>query len=179
MTPVTSEQNVIDYTLTYRLSRQPGNNCSGPAPEASQLPTEEDYTKLKALIVEDNPVNQKVLAGILKKLNITSQLADNGAEGFRLCDQERFDIIFMDCQMPIMDGFESSLRIRETSTHNRDTPIIAVTANASANDINHCKTVGMDDFLKKPVKSEQIKAMILKHAFSPPADKLSGQQFAS
>jgi len=115
----------------------------------------------RALIVEDNPINQKILAAMLKKLGIKATLARNGKEGAELCASNKFDIVFMDCQMPVMDGFESTRLIREPDTLNSTTPIVAVTANASDGDRQRCQDVGMNNFMKKPVQLEDIRTLFL------------------
>lgn len=135
-----------------------------PSAEIKEIGIKDRHAELvKALIVEDNLVNQKVLAGILKKLNVETVLANNGLEGAELCDAQNFDIVFMDCQMPVMDGFDSSRRIRSDGSKNPSVPIIAVTANATANDKQQCFSSGMNDFLKKPIKKDDIQQMLDKH----------------
>lgn len=127
---------------------------------------EQQLSQIKALVIEDNAVNQKVLAGILKKLNVDSVLACNGLEGADICNEQEFDIVFMDCQMPVMDGFESTRKIRSSCGLNSNVPIIAVTANATAKDKQKCFSSGMNDFLKKPIKKNDIKEILDKYASS-------------
>lgn len=117
---------------------------------------------LTILIVEDNHVNQKVLNALVTKLGHTTALCENGQEAVEWCKQHRADLIFMDCQMPVMDGFEATQQIRSKGSINNNTPIIAVTANVSEQDREKCFSSGMDDFISKPVKKAGIDAAIRK-----------------
>lgn len=118
---------------------------------------------INALIVEDNKTNQMILQMILKKQNIETKIANNGAEAVDLVVSESFDIIFMDCQMPVMDGFEATERIRNLKAPQHVIPIIAVTANTRDTDKERCFAVGMDDFLEKPVNLSNIQRTLNKH----------------
>lgn len=108
------------------------------------------------LVVEDNPVNQKVLVAILNRLGQKATCAVNGQEAVDCCNTEAFDLIYMDCQMPVMDGFEATRIIRSTDSPNRAVPIVAVSANATERDQQLCHEVGMNLFLKKPINKEAI-----------------------
>ncbi len=116
----------------------------------------EEPVKRRVLVVEDNAVNQMVLKGILKKLGYDVITADNGEVAVKTLEKEEVDIILMDCQMPIMDGFEATRSIRNSTSPNRNKPIIAVTANAMAGDKERCLEAGMDDYIKKPIDKSII-----------------------
>ena len=109
----------------------------------------------RVLLVEDNKVNQMVATGILQKLGLRVDVADNGLEaiGKLTTSAMPYNLIFMDCQMPEMDGYEATQQIREGNAgeENRRIPIIAMTANAMSGDREKCITAGMDDYLTKPV----------------------------
>ncbi|MDX1693189.1 MAG: 7TM diverse intracellular signaling domain-containing protein [Ketobacteraceae bacterium] len=111
------------------------------------------------LVVEDNPVNQQVLKGILSRLGYHSFYADNGLEALELLRQESIDLVFMDCQMPVMDGYEATEKIRH-ELGLTDLPIIAVTANAMSTDKEKCMRAGMDDYLAKPIQIDHIRKML-------------------
>jgi two-component system, sensor histidine kinase and response regulator len=115
------------------------------------------------LLVEDNPINQGVAKAMLKKLGMTFGLAMNGQEAVELCRNERFDLVLMDCQMPVMDGYEATAAIRRvpgaTSAH---VPIIALTANAMQGDEQRCLNAGMDAFLAKPYALAGLKSMLVR-----------------
>ncbi|MCG8669263.1 MAG: response regulator [Pseudomonadales bacterium] len=113
------------------------------------------------LIVEDNPVNQQVMKGILSKLGYHSMIAGNGQEAVEMVGAESIDFIFMDCQMPVMDGYEATHKIRKELGRN-DLPIIAVTANAMSTDKDKCLKAGMNDYLAKPIQIDQIRKILLR-----------------
>ena len=108
-------------------------------------------------MVEDNPVNQKVLCAILKKYGYKLATANNGQEAVDYIKKEIVGVVLMDCQMPAMDGFEATRQIRESNTPNASVPIIAVTANVLTADREHCLQAGMNDFIKKPIDKAIIK----------------------
>jgi len=111
------------------------------------------------LIVEDNPINQLLVSKILRRWGMTTVTTDNGAEALIAIEKQRFDIILMDLQMPVMDGFEATQAIRRHAQY-RHTPIIALTANNFKDDSDYCFRVGMNDFLSKPVSLTNLKEKI-------------------
>lgn len=119
------------------------------------------------LVVEDNPVNQKVAVKMIEKLGYRVNVAANGREAVESLARISYDLVFMDCQMPEMDGFEATRVIRsqeESLLHavgkSQHLPIIAMTANAMKEDRDRCHAVGMDDFLSKPVTSKSLTAAL-------------------
>ena len=116
----------------------------------------------RVLLVEDNPVNQEVSAAMLGVLGCRTEIAGNGIEAVAMAGRTRYDVILMDCQMPEMDGFEASaeIRSREAMLGAARTPIIALTANAMRGDRESCLAAGMDDYLAKPFKKQQLAGMI-------------------
>ncbi len=113
------------------------------------------------LLVEDNLINQKVALMQLKKLGYTADVANNGVEALRALESKSYRLVLMDCQMPDLDGFETTkrIRIKETLTGKR-VPIIAMTANALEGDKDRCIESGMDDYISKPVNIELLKEKI-------------------
>ncbi len=120
------------------------------------------------LLVEDNLVNQMVTQSILDKFGHKTFVAGDGEEAIEFYKQQKFDIILMDCQMPVMDGFTATQKIREIeSSTNMFTPIIALTANVNKEDRQRCLRSGMNDFLAKPFKLEALKEKLESiHKFS-------------
>ena len=102
------------------------------------------------LVVEDNYVNKLVMEGQLKSLGFNVYSAGNGREAVSLMEKRNYDLVFMDCQMPIMDGLECTKQIRQLKNHNSAVPIIAVTANTNPGDREACISSGMNDYIKKP-----------------------------
>jgi CheY-like chemotaxis protein len=117
-------------------------------------------TSLRLLVAEDNPVNQKLMNMMFKNLGYQIDIAENGRIAFEMASKNPYNIIFMDIQMPEMDGLEAT---RKIIAHNSVRPvIIAVTANATDRDRDECLAVGMNDFLTKPVKPVELKESIIK-----------------
>ena len=115
------------------------------------------------LVVEDNPVNQMVIKGYLKRLGCDVITANNGQEALERVGERPVDLVFMDCQMPIMDGFEATRKMREMEAPICNLPIIAVTANAMDADRKMCLQSGMDGYLKKPVALDDIETELKAH----------------
>jgi CheY-like chemotaxis protein len=114
------------------------------------------------LVVEDNLINQQVALGILQIQGYRVTVANNGREALDAYAQGAFDLILMDCQMPEMDGFEATVQIRrrEQSSGGRRVPIVALTANAMAQDREECLNAGMDDHLAKPFSMQTMQEML-------------------
>ena len=110
----------------------------------------------KILIVEDNQVNLMVLTRIIEKIGYTVFQAQNGLDALNFLNKNLVDIILMDCQMPIMDGFQATREIRKCENENKMKPIIAVTANVMSGDRERCIHAGMNDYIKKPVTADII-----------------------
>ena len=108
------------------------------------------------LIVEDNVTNQLVTQGMIEKLGYTCSIADHGSEAIEQLQQEKFDLILMDCHMPVMNGYTASQLIRGKESRYRDIPIVALTANVGPSEINRCFTAGMNDFIAKPINLEKL-----------------------
>jgi len=119
--------------------------------------------EMKVLLVEDTFINQKVTTMMLEKLGINVTLAENGLLAVELCKEQEFNLILMDCQMPVLDGFEATKVIRENETIDQHTPIIALTANVLQTEKDKCFAAGMDDFMAKPVSKQVLTLMLQKH----------------
>ncbi|EKT4453221.1 response regulator [Pseudomonas putida] len=115
--------------------------------------------RARILLVEDNPVNQLVAKGMLAKLGCQVQLATQGAEALEQLERDDFDLVLMDCNMPVMDGYEASRRIRQSGRW-PNLPIVALTANAMPEERERCRTAGMNDYLVKPFRREELLALI-------------------
>ncbi|MDX1396973.1 MAG: ATP-binding protein [Oceanospirillum sp.] len=109
------------------------------------------------LVVEDNPVNAKLAVAILNKMGYDTEHAENGQIAFDMCRQKLYGLIVMDCQMPVMDGITCSRKIRQEDTPNKETAIVALTANVMAVDRASCLEAGMQDFLAKPLDTRLLK----------------------
>jgi CheY-like chemotaxis protein/HPt (histidine-containing phosphotransfer) domain-containing protein len=120
-----------------------------------------DAVGMRVLLVEDNPVNLEVGVGILEGFGCNVETATNGVEALVLHNQREFDIIFMDCQMPEMDGFKATAEIRKREANSGcRTPIVALTASAIEGDREQCLDAGMNDYVAKPFTTEQMRAAL-------------------
>ncbi|HEV8267818.1 MAG TPA: response regulator, partial [Thermoanaerobaculia bacterium] len=135
-------------------------------PTAPQLVTQHSLSGTQAklqgcvLVAEDNLINQKVTVRMLEKLGLKADVAANGLEAAAASSRKEYDAIFMDCQMPEMDGFEATAVIRDRERESgRRTPIIAVTANVAEGERERCLAARMDDFLGKPLRLEELAAV--------------------
>jgi signal transduction histidine kinase/CheY-like chemotaxis protein len=117
----------------------------------------------KVLLVEDNPINQMVAQKMLEKVGLKAILANNGVEALKLLNEQSFDLVLMDCQMPEMDGFDATREIRRLemkALNQRPLPVIAMTANVMSGDRERCLEVGMDDYIGKPVQRDQLATVL-------------------
>lgn len=118
------------------------------------------------LVVEDNPINQEVAVGMLRKMGYQTDVADNGEVALQMMNMKHYDVVLMDCQMPVLDGYSATRTVRQWELDGRPrTCIIAMTAHAMAGDRDLCAQAGMDDYIAKPIKAEVLR-QVLKHWLS-------------
>jgi len=141
------------------------------------------YTRSRVLLVEDNQVNRLVASRLLKTLGIEPHIAENGAKAVSMIQQQSFDLVLMDCQMPEMDGYEATQAVRlwEQSaavTAERRLPVIALTANALVGDRERCAVAGMDGYLSKPITRDAL-STLLRQWLTPDSQILDVAQSAA
>jgi CheY-like chemotaxis protein len=122
-----------------------------PGPREESAPQAAEHPAWRVLLVEDNAVNRRVAEHQLTRLGCVVGIATNGVEAITAVAERTWDLVLMDCQMPVMDGFDATREIRRLEASGRRVPIIALTANALAGDRDACLAAGMDDFLSKPI----------------------------
>lgn len=149
----------------------PRTHWRPPTPESEEL------SSGRVLIVDDIPVSQKVLSKQLKKLNLESDFASNGKEAVEMAQTGNYDLIFMDCDMPVMNGFEATIQIRRDEINSgRHVPIIAMTSYDRGEDRQRCLSSGMDEYLSKGASGQDLKEMVewcLKRGFQPEEKQLN------
>ncbi len=127
--------------------------------------TTESYHNKKVLIVEDLRINRMLLTKMLEKYEISIDHAENGLEAVNMLSKQKFDLTLMDCQMPVMDGFEATIAIREYEKKHKQphNHIVAVTADAMTGDREKCINSGMDDYMNKPIRNEELNSILKKY----------------
>lgn len=134
-----------------------------PPETVERVPGVKQPVKGHILVVEDNRINQEVAVGRLTEMGYQVTLAENGEQALSAVAEHDFDLVFMDCQMPVMDGYEATQQIRQQEAFTKTrVPIIAMTANAMSGDRSACLKAGMDDYIAKPFRTEQLQALVEK-----------------
>ncbi|GAA2966141.1 hypothetical protein GCM10010483_06710 [Actinokineospora diospyrosa] len=118
----------------------------------------------RVLVAEDNDINQQVVVQMLSTLGYSADIAENGEQALNMVSTGDYDVVLMDCQMPILDGYQATTQIRQLPAPRNQVPVIALTASALASDEKRCRDVGMDDFLTKPLRREQLEAVLRRNA---------------
>jgi signal transduction histidine kinase/CheY-like chemotaxis protein len=158
------------YEVMAVLKGIPGRRSAVPLITLSSL-QQRKTSRAKVLVAEDNRVNQKLIVKLLEKEGFICDLACNGQEALQAAAKVRYDLILMDCQMPVLDGFSATERIR------RDIPdppvIVALSAGVTTEERDRCQRVGMSDFLPKPVRVEALREVLARYAVERPSVSLS------
>ncbi len=155
----------VDQTILYNSLM----TISGIGSSEKELVTSNSSRELpqfaaRVLVVEDNAINQIVAQSLLKQFGLQIDIAANGEEALNSLENLPFDLVFMDCQMPVMDGYEATQKVRDSKSKvlNREVPIIAMTANSMEGDRDKCLAVGMDDFISKPINPNKVQETLMR-----------------
>lgn len=147
------------FWFELRLPLAPQTAARSPAP-ATQPPAPRPEFPLRILLAEDNPVNQQVARRMLERLGCLVDVAAHGEEALRLFERNRYDLILLDCEMPVRDGYETAREIRRRERDAERTPIVALTAWGPGDDLARHHEAGMDDFLAKPLRTGDLEAVL-------------------
>ncbi len=150
-------------TFYFHLSLPQTDHPPAPEQPEGNQPTTIAKPGTRVLLAEDNKVNQKVAVAILQKAGCTVDVVDNGQDAIQRVQQEHYDVVLMDCQMPVMDGYEATAHIRAMKEPLCRMPIIAITAHAMKDDQQKCIDGGMDDYISKPVGRQELIGLINKY----------------
>jgi len=156
--------NILTSTLRQEKESNAQNNILTKYSAATALPE-----PLRILVAEDNPTNQRVANALLKKLGFAAEIVSNGKEAVGAVEMGDYDLVFMDVQMPEMDGMEATKNIRSLSRTSKDVVIIAMTAHAMKGDREKCIEAGMNDYITKPISQNSVSGIIEKWSSSPPS----------
>jgi two-component system, sensor histidine kinase and response regulator len=137
-----------------RAAHRPDGESSAPSGRRVAL------SQVRVLLVEDNAINQRLVLRLLEKLGCHADLASNGREALQMLARQSYDLVFMDCQMPVLDGYEATRQIRSSDTGFARVPVVAMTAKAMRGDREQCMDAGMDDYVSKPIKSDDLARML-------------------
>ncbi|NMO97283.1 response regulator [Paenibacillus lemnae] len=166
-----NEGKGASFIFTMQVQRQEeedGMDGSGDHPEGFDLENKERYPNL--LVVDDHPINRKLIVSMMYKMGLAVDIAEDGLEAVHMASQKPYDMIFMDLQMPVMDGLEATRLIRNSKMPGHDCIIVAMTANVMHGIQTRCLEAGMNEYISKPVKMSSIQH-ILQHYSYPAAQE--------
>jgi PAS domain S-box-containing protein len=158
----------VPVEVAGRLTRSAaGSPPADPDLRGTAEPDDAAVARPRVLVAEDNPINQRVVLGLLESLGYDVHLANDGREAVAAATTIDFDVILMDCQMPVTDGFQATALIRTAEGTDRHTPIVALTASAMLQDRQRCLEAGMDDHLAKPVRKAELASVLTRLLRTP------------
>ncbi|PJI49954.1 MAG: hybrid sensor histidine kinase/response regulator [Pseudomonas sp.] len=165
LAPLRQLARPLSRAVLYQALQQAFEHQPPPSAKAPGTTPQEQFSA-RVLLVEDNPVNQLVARGLLQKLGCQVDIAINGEEALKQLDGAEFDLVLMDCNMPVMDGYQATHEIRQSGRW-PGLPVIALTANALPDERERCRAAGMDDYLAKPFHRDELAAILERWAGQP------------
>jgi CheY-like chemotaxis protein len=159
LAPLQQQARPLSRNALYQILQRNLRSDTQPMQDPVPIDAAPLSHRARILLVEDNPVNQLVAKGMLSKLGCEVIVAAHGGEALKCLEDQRFDLVLMDCNMPVMDGYEASRQIRQSGRW-PDLPIVALTANALSEERERCRAAGMNDYLAKPFRREELKALL-------------------
>ncbi len=153
-------QQTLQRLLAHAPATRERSGGMDAAGDGARVSGQGEAARPRILLVEDNPTNKLLASRLLQKLGHECVTAENGLQALELLTREAYDLVLMDCMMPEMDGYTATRQIRQIEQGDRHTPIVALTANAMQGDRERCLEAGMDDYLSKPIRREQLRDML-------------------
>ena len=151
--------SAFSFELSFLVTRAPAAGLASGADRAAPATSSDGAPPLRVLVAEDHPVNQRVLTSMLHRLHCSVEVAGNGADAVEACRHRSFDVIIMDCDMPVLDGLEATRQIRKLPGF-AAARIIAATAHALPANLDACRHAGMSDTMTKPVSLARLAAAL-------------------
>ena len=148
------------FTALIPFSPAPAASSQLTAVRTPPRPIQRTNSSSPLLVAEDNVVNQKVLIAHLHRLGYRADVVVNGSEALACLEHHNYAAVLMDCQMPVLDGYEATVELRRREGSGRHTPVIALTASAMSEDRSRCLAAGMDDYLTKPIRTDHLREML-------------------
>lgn len=161
--PLRENSLMLALAGAFRLEHLPRDLFHSDATELSEDAATR-IRRLRILLAEDNPINQKTFLLMMEEFGCHCDIVSNGIEVVDALEHEPYDIIFMDCQMPLMDGYAATREIRKLEEPRRSTPIIAVTAHAMEGDRDKCIAAGMNGYISKPINDVELAETLKRYA---------------
>jgi signal transduction histidine kinase len=159
--PLSAQSAQLLHDTLHGVRRESALPLPGGGDAANPVMPRRNVLNGRVLVAEDNPVNQRLVKAMLSRLGLDTDSANNGAEAVAMLQECRYDAVLMDCQMPVMDGYQATIEIRRSqSAGTRHVPIIALTANVMEGDRKKCLDAGMDDYLSKPYTLRDLERML-------------------
>ncbi|MFB8791892.1 MAG: PAS domain S-box protein [Potamolinea sp.] len=171
--PIRSSRLFNSLISTFAPEKSIGYQVSSNGKQVKVQDSKPSQPQLKMLLVEDHPVNQMVILNQLEMLGLQADCVSNGKEAIASLSRKNYDIVLMDCQMPILDGYETTKQLRQREGGHRHTIVIALTAHALPSDRDKCLVAGMDDYLSKPLDQEALGVMIERWANYKPKPEVN------
>jgi signal transduction histidine kinase/ActR/RegA family two-component response regulator len=159
---VVGQGSTFEFTVPFKAGKPLPTLAEVSGAQVASVAGDAATGGLRVLLVEDHPINQKLAISLIERAGHRVTLAQNGEEGLHAATQQPFDLVLMDMQMPVMDGLQATRAIRadESAHHRRRLPIVAMTANAMPSDRMACEDAGMDGFLSKPFKAQELRELL-------------------